>query len=109
LSHAHGAAQSGRHTVLLGPFTPEQLDDLPGRRWVGDVRFAVLDCADDARRARLTARPKWRERAVERHVDFAAHLRATIPAVFHTDDGTPPEVARRLADWITEARSGTGR
>src|SRR5205085_2810852 len=58
LSVAHGAAQSGRHTVLLGPFTPAQLEELPGRRWVGDLRFAVLDCADEARRARLTARPR---------------------------------------------------
>jgi hypothetical protein len=100
LSVAHGAAQSGRHAVLLGPFMPEQLDDLPGRRWITDVHFAVLDCPDDVRRARLEARPPWRERAIERHVAFAAHLRRTIPVVVPTD-GTPQEAARRLADWVT--------
>ncbi|WP_432825216.1 hypothetical protein [Dactylosporangium sp. CA-092794] len=105
LSVAHGAAQSGRHTVLLGPYTPEQLDDLPGRRWVGELHFAVLDCADDVRTERLAARSRWRERAIDRHLAFAAQLRATIPAVVRTDDGPPERSARRVADWV---RSRTG-
>ncbi|MFG2044184.1 hypothetical protein [Dactylosporangium sp. NPDC048998] len=100
LSFAHGAAQSGRHTVLLAPFMPAQLDDLPGRRWVGELHFAVLDCADDVRTARLAARPRWRERAIERHLGFAAHLRGGVGAIVRTDDGTPAESARRVADWV---------
>ncbi|GAA2596458.1 hypothetical protein GCM10010399_28770 [Dactylosporangium fulvum] len=102
LSVAHGAAQSGRPTVLVGPFTPEQLDDLPGRRWLTDLHFAVLDCADDVRRARLEARPKWRERAVDRHLDFAAHLRRTVPTSVRTDAGTPAETAGELARWVRD-------
>jgi hypothetical protein len=105
LSVAHGAAQSGRHTVLLGPFMPGQLADLPGRRWVSDVHFAVLDCPDDVRRARLGARPKWRERAVERHIEFAAHLRRITPLVVPTD-GTPQQSAGLLAAWVRERQAG---
>ncbi|GAA2343246.1 hypothetical protein [Dactylosporangium salmoneum] len=104
LSVAHGVAQSGRPTVLLGPFVREQLDDLPGRRWVGDVHFAVLDCADDVRAARLEARPRWRERAIERHVAFAERLRKTADTVVRTDDATPAESARRVIDWVRAAR-----
>ncbi|MFI5910414.1 hypothetical protein [Dactylosporangium sp. NPDC051541] len=100
LSVAHGAAQSGRHTVLLAPFTAEQLDELAGRRWVGDLHFALLDCADDVRTARLEARPRWRERAIERHLAFAAHLRATADTVVRTDDAPPEVSADRLVAWV---------
>jgi hypothetical protein len=86
VSVAHGVAQGGRHTVLLGSFMPEQLLDTPARKWVADIHFAVVDCDDDVRRARLSARPPWRERAIERHISFAAHLRRTVPVVIPTDD-----------------------
>src|SRR5690606_12569319 len=46
LSVAHGVAAGGRTTVLLGPFVPEQMAELPARRWVTDIHFALLDCAD---------------------------------------------------------------
>jgi hypothetical protein len=102
LTIAHGAAQGGRSTVLLGPFTAAQLDDLPARRWIAEVHFAALDCADEVRAERLGARPRWRERDVERHVAFAAHLRDTVPTVVRTDEGTPQDAARRLASWVTD-------
>jgi hypothetical protein len=65
LAVAHGVAQSGMPTVLLGPLIPPHLDGLPGRRWVGDVRFLLLDCPDDLRRERIQARPPWRGRDIE--------------------------------------------
>jgi hypothetical protein len=99
LSIAHGVAQGGRHTVLLGPFMPEQLALLPARRWVTDIHFAVLDCTDDSRRARLTGRPPWRERSIDEHIAFAAHLRKTIPTLISTDT-SPTDAADRVADWV---------
>jgi hypothetical protein len=101
LSVAHGVAQGGRHTVLLGPFMPEQLAPLAARRWVSDIHFAVLDCADDVRRARLTERPPWRERAVDEHIAFAAHLRRSIPTRIATDT-TPACAADLVATWVRE-------
>ena len=59
--------------MLLGPLTPEQVSHAAGRRWVTDIHLAVLDCSDDVRRARLAARPPWRERKIEDHIVFAAH------------------------------------
>jgi hypothetical protein len=50
LSVAHGVAQSGLTTVLLAPFIPQHLEQLPARRWVGDLHFLVLDCPEEARR-----------------------------------------------------------
>jgi hypothetical protein len=41
---AHCVAQNGLPTLLLAPFIPAHLEDLPGRAWVGDIHFLVLDC-----------------------------------------------------------------
>ncbi|GAA1633535.1 hypothetical protein GCM10009744_22570 [Kribbella alba] len=101
LSIAHGVAQSGRPTVLLCPFMPEQLADLPARNWIGDIHFAVLDCPDQERRTRLEARPPWRAREVEAQIAFGAYLRKNIPTVIPTDR-TPAETARAVAEWVRE-------
>lgn len=37
LAVTQGVAQAGMPTVLLGPLIPEHLEDLPARRWVGDI------------------------------------------------------------------------
>lgn len=85
LSVAHGLAQGRRSTVLLGPLLPEWVETLPSRRWIGPIRFAVLDCSDDQRRARLTQRPAWREHAIEEHLGFAAaNLGVSRPSVHTT-------------------------
>jgi hypothetical protein len=101
VSIAHGVAQGGRHTVLLGPLMPEQLAAVPARRWVTDIHFAVLDCTDHVRRARLAGRPPWRERAIDDHITFAAHLRTIIPTLIPTD-GSPADAANRVAEWVHE-------
>lgn len=103
LAVAHGLAQGGRSTVLLGPFIPENLEGLPERQWITDIRFALLDCADDVRRSRLEARPRWRERNIDEHLAFAAHLRGPAnldgPTI-RTDLMPPGDVARDLAAWV---------
>jgi hypothetical protein len=93
--------------VLLGPLVPEQLADVAARRWVGDIHFAVLDCTDHARRARLAARPAWRGRAIDDHIAFAAHLRGVIPTVMSTDTG-PVDAAQRVAEWVRERIASAG-
>jgi hypothetical protein len=100
LAVAHGLAQGGRSTVLLSPFVPEQLEELPLREWVGEIHFAALDCSDDLRRQRLEARPKWREREIDRHLEFAAELRKRLDPVISTDEGTPEDAAASVARWV---------
>ncbi|WP_433181716.1 AAA family ATPase [Actinoallomurus sp. CA-150999] len=78
LAVAHGVAQSGMPTVLLGPFIPTHLQELPARRWIGDIHFIVLDCPDELRRARINARPPWRSRDIEEQVEFGQWLRRNI-------------------------------
>jgi hypothetical protein len=100
LSVAHGLAQGHRSTVLLGPWMPDGVETSPSRRWIGPTRFAVLDCSDEQRRARLTQRPSWREHAIDRHLGFAAHLRRTISPVLDTTSDTPEQTAQRVAAWV---------
>lgn len=53
LAVAHGAAQSGLPTLLLGPLVPQQLDANVGRKWVGPIHSILLDCPDEVRRDRM--------------------------------------------------------
>ena len=57
LAVAHGAAQSGLPTVLLGTLTPGGLEENVGRKWVGAIHGLLLDCPDEIRRQRIEARP----------------------------------------------------
>jgi predicted ABC-type ATPase len=96
LAIAHGVAQSGMATVLLGPFIPDHLRELPARRWVGDIRFLALDCPDEQRRARINARPAWRSRDIDEQVEFGRWLRRNIPDQVDTSSGTPEDTATAI-------------
>lgn len=100
LEIAHGVAQGGRATVLVGPFLPEHLEHLPARKWIGPIRFAHLDCADDVRRARLEALPKWHARDVEIHLEFAARLRDEISTTVRGDTEPLEAAAGQVAAWV---------
>lgn len=100
LAVAHGAAQSGLPTVLLGPFIPEHLEGIPARRWIGEIRSIVLDCPDELRRARINARPAWRSRDIDEQVEFGRWLRANIPDRVDTSLGTPQDTADAVAAWV---------
>ena len=71
---AHGVAQNGLPTLLLASFIPEHLDDLPGRAWVGDLHFLVLDCPDDA----------------------------NLKPVIDTTSQSPSQVADAVAAWVRD-------
>jgi hypothetical protein len=100
LAVAHGVAQSGMPTVLLGPLIPQHLDGLPARRWVQDVHFLLLDCPDDLRRERIQARPSWRSRDIEEQAGFGRWLRRNIANRVDTSYGTPEDSAGAIAAWV---------
>lgn len=97
---AHDVAQNGLPTLLTAPFIPEQLAALPGRAWVGDIHFLVLDCPDDARRRRIEARPRWRDRDTDAQVDFGRWLRKNLAPVIDTTTRSPGQVATEVAAWV---------
>jgi hypothetical protein len=100
LSVAHGVAQSGLPTLLLGPLTPERLEHNSGRRWVGQIHSLNLDCPDDVRRRRIGDRPRWRMRDVVEQIAFARWLRENMPASVDTSTCSVEEAAQRVAGWV---------
>ena len=102
LAVAHGVAQSGTPTVLLGPLIPQHLEGLTTRRWVGTIHYLALDCPDETRRARIEARPIWRSRDIDGQVEFGRRLRSNIPVRLDTSRGTPAETAQLVASWVLD-------
>jgi dephospho-CoA kinase len=100
LAIAHAVAQCGMPTVLLGPFMPQQLDDLPARRWIGTIHFLALDCPDGVRRERLMTRPAWRARDITEQTEFGRWLRANIADRVDTSRGTPDDTAAAVTAWV---------
>lgn len=100
LAVAHGVAQSGMPTVLLGPFIPAHLEELAARRWIADIHFIALDCPDGLRRARIVARPDWRSRDIDEQVEFGQWLRRNIAERVDTSSGTPEDTAAAIAACI---------
>ncbi|QDP96036.1 hypothetical protein FOE78_09110 [Microlunatus elymi] len=81
--------------VLLGVCTPGELADWPDGPWL------LLDCADDVRRQRLTARNEPDD--IEEVLSDAADYRNLgLPAV-DTTQLSPDEVARAVAAKIIES------
>jgi len=106
LAVAHGAAQFGLPTVLLGPTVPANLEAQPLRRWLGSIHYLLLDCPDDVRRERIEARPPWRSRDTDEQVSFGRWLRDNIPDRVDTSRGTPEDVAAEVAAWVTARLAG---
>lgn len=97
---AFGVARNHLTPVLMGPFIPEHLDDLPGRALFPEVRWLLLDCPDEERRERIEARPASRARDIEAQVEFAAWLRGNVDPVVDTAKATPAAAADAAADRI---------
>jgi hypothetical protein len=100
LSVAHGVAQSGLPTLLLGPVVPDRLLDNPARKWVGEIHSLLLDCPDELRRQRMESRPPWRRRDIDEQTDFGRWLRENIPNQLDTSACSPDRAAETVADWV---------
>lgn len=96
---AHGVSQNGLDPVLLGPFFPEQLEELPaGRGSARSTRSHSTARTMSARR--IEARPGWRARDIDEQIAFGRWLRENIGAVVDTAAAHPPETADAVADWV---------
>jgi broad-specificity NMP kinase len=82
--------------VVLGPLNPDEIADK-------GIRWAVLDCSDEGRRARLEARG-YGEAAIRDALDDAAALRRYEMLTIATDDATPDQIADAVVQW-TDAGS----
>lgn len=100
LAVAHGVAQSGLPTLLLGTLTPAGLEANIGRKWVGAIHGLLLDCPDDIRRRRIESRPPWRLRDITEQTSWAKWLRENMREQIDTSLCSPEETARAIVDWV---------
>jgi hypothetical protein len=98
LAIAAAIARGGRSTVLCGPFDSD-IDDLPSLRLHQDVRWLLLDCADELLRSRLGDRG-WESADIDDAVRYAERLRSAGYQVVRTDTRSPDDVAAEVTAWV---------
>jgi hypothetical protein len=89
---------AGHDVLLLSPLTPDELDRSVAAPLLGKVRWAVLDCSEPSRRARLEARSATEDDVQEALVDAAA-LRALDVPIFMSEIAAVEVTARSIATW----------
>ena len=87
------ARRSGHPVLFCSPLVPHEFPEADA--------WALLDCADDTRRARLTARG-WNDRRIEDALNDAAYDRTVVQTAFRSDIEDPASVAARVVAWATD-------
>ncbi|MEJ7689289.1 MAG: hypothetical protein WKF76_02020 [Nocardioidaceae bacterium] len=91
--------RSGSPVLLMRP-TPSAGDLIAGQNWTEPTFWATLDCSDDERVRRLTARG-WGGDAIADALLDAAVARDLLPTVIRSDDTEPSTLTERILTWAT--------
>jgi hypothetical protein len=99
--------QNGRPVVLCGTVAPPEFEPLPERAFFSEIHYLALVGTPASLRARLRARPAWREwdePRIEEMLEFNAWLRKSAPDLgvdlFDTTEVTAEETADHVEKWI---------
>jgi shikimate kinase len=107
--------QSDRPVLLCGTVVPPQFETRPERVLLGPTHYLALTCDDDTLRARLAARPAWREwdpARIDEMIDFNHWIKVNAPSttppmtLLDTTTAIPTDTAAAVKAWVTE-RLGT--
>jgi hypothetical protein len=99
--------QNGRPVVLCGTVAPPEFEPLPERAFFSDIHYLALVAAPASLRARLRARPAWREwdePRIEEMLEFTAWLQESASELgvdlFDTTDVPAEAAADHAEKWI---------
>ena len=99
--------QSGRPVVLCGTVAPPEFEPLPERAFFTEIHYLALVSTPATLRARLRARPAWREwdePRIEEMLEFDAWLRKSAEGLgidlFDTTGVTVDAAADHVETWI---------
>ncbi|MEU0530981.1 AAA family ATPase [Amycolatopsis tolypomycina] len=99
--------QNGRPVVLCGTVAPPEFEPLPERALFSDIHYLALVGSPSSLRARLRARPAWREwdeERIDEMLEFNDWLRKSAPdlgvEVFDTTDVSRAATADHVEKWI---------
>jgi len=85
--------------VLFGPFDKDDLAEYGLPEWCTAVEWLLLDCADDVRETRLSAR-QWSPARLADAMADAQKLRNTIADRVDTGMQNPVQTARHVVRWL---------
>ncbi|MEU4245980.1 AAA family ATPase [Amycolatopsis sp. NPDC026612] len=99
--------QNGRPVVLCGTVAPPEFEPLPERAFFSDIHYLALVGSAESLRARLRARPAWREwdePRIDEMLEFNDWLRKSGPGLgvdlFDTTEVSPEAAADHVEKWI---------
>ncbi|MET9002893.1 AAA family ATPase [Amycolatopsis sp. Hca4] len=99
--------QNGRPVVLCGTVAPPEFEPLPERAFFSDIHYLALVGSPSSLRARLRARPAWREwdeERIDEMLEFNDWLQKSAPElgveVFDTTDVSREATADHVEKWI---------
>ncbi|WP_410587084.1 nucleoside kinase [Amycolatopsis sp. lyj-23] len=99
--------QNGRPVVLCGTVAPPEFEALPERAFFSEIHYLALVGSPESLRARLRARPAWREwdePRIEEMLEFNDWLRTSALALgvdlFDTTEASTEATADHVAAWI---------
>ena len=103
--------QAGRSVLLVGSGTPDQFEELDGRRFFSDVFYAALVCSSQRIRERVVSRPLWRKTGSPEFIEamityndwLVANASTNAPpiTVFDTTSVEITRTASEVATWAT--------
>lgn len=96
--------RSGLPVLLLGPLLPHEVEATPARHLFAAVRFALLDCDDHERAARLRRR-RWTPERIAAAIEDAAAARDAVPEVVR-GGATPQATADAVVAWMRRVTPG---
>lgn len=90
-----------REAVLFTPLSPADLSSRP--IWCSNIRWLLLDCADQVIHQRLSSRT-WPEDRIRDALADAAELRQSgIRKVIRTDELDHNQVAEAISGWLVSS------
>ncbi|SFW48962.1 AAA family ATPase [Amycolatopsis australiensis] len=99
--------QNGRPVVLCGTVAPPEFEPLPERAFFTEIHYLALVSAPSSLRARLRARPAWREwdePRIAEMLEFDDWLRRSAPELgvelFDTTEVPSEAAADHVEKWI---------
>lgn len=113
LKVAHQIALGERPVVFVATAYPQQRATCPHHHYFAPLNFLGLVCSEQAQRARLLARPAWRNAgtpefiaqscAFSRGLEALARQEPAALALHDTTQPTPAESAAAIAAWVRQA------
>jgi hypothetical protein len=107
--------QAGRPTVLCGSATPGQFEACSEARYFDGLHYLALVCEPETLRARLEARPDWRQASSAPFIEgmlaynqwFCDHDGQFVPplSALDTTSLSLEETAAQVIDWLTQRQT----